>query len=868
MSEGGFGLTAGLGILTEIMDDAAKDKYVLTRDVIHSYENSWISRWDEQKTYSFSDDDAREKYYVLVMFPYPSGRIHMGHVRNYSIGDALARYKRLRGFNVLHPMGWDSFGLPAENAAIKNNLHPAQWTFENIETMKSQLRRMGLSYDWSRELATCTPEYYKWNQYIFIKMLEKGLAYKKEASVNWCPKCNTVLANEQVVDGKCWRHEDTLVEKKDLSQWFFKITEFAEELLDGHKELEAGWPGRVLAMQKNWIGKSTGVRAKFPLKAKLPGYEYLEIFTTRIDTVYGVSYMAVAPEHPILKQITDPSHKKVVEDFIHKVHNMSDMDRENPNLKEGVFTGLTCLSSFNGDEIPIFTANFVLPQYGTGAVMAVPAHDQRDFEFAQKYNLPIKVVIVPSGEGLPEPLTQAWTEYGVLVNSGDFSGMTSNEAKEKMADFLEQKGQGERNINYRIRDWLLSRQRYWGTPIPVVYCDHCGIVPVRLDDLPVVLPENVDFRGNVSPLPEHKEFVETTCPQCGGKARRETDTMDTFVDSSWYFYRYLNPHNKDTMIDSSLSARFMPVDQYIGGIEHANMHLLYARFFTRVLERLGMVREKEPFTKLLTQGMVIKDGAKMSKSLGNIVDPNDLIEKYGADTVRIFTYFAAPPEKDLDWSDSGVEGAFRFVRRLYRFITPLIDRKDIRYSSKYLRSLEFTLGGDLAEKPSIIRKEIHRSIKKITQDLENFSYNTSIARLMEMMNVYYNHYFKEDMQEETFSEEEKELLSCSLSRFLVLLMPFAPHIALELLSRMGMQTEEDLSWPRFSEKYIQDDEITVVVQINGKLRDKIIIPVSLPQDEVIALAKKTEKIISLLENKSIKKEIYVPGKLVNLVVSG
>lgn len=852
------------------MDDPSKnrERYLLTGDQINEYENKWIEKWDNEKTYAFQDVDSREKYYVLVMFPYPSGRIHMGHVRNYSIGDALARFKRLSGFNVLHPMGWDSFGLPAENAAIKNNLHPASWTFDNIETMKGQLKRMGLSYDWERELATCTPQYYKWNQYIFNKMYDAGLAYKKEAAVNWCSECNTVLANEQVVDGKCWRHENVEVEKKNLSQWFFKITEFAEDLLNGHDEIEEGWPSRVLAMQKNWIGKSVGVRVHFPLKEKIEGFESLEIFTTRIDTVYGVSYMAVAPEHEILQKIDFSAEKPKVDAFIQKVQNMSDMDRENPNLKEGVYTGITAVNPFNGNEIPLYTANFVLPQYGTGAVMAVPAHDQRDFEFAQKYNLPIVPVVRPSdGSRLEEPMTQAYTEYGTTFDSGDFSDLSTDEAKEKLAAYVEEKKIGKKNINYRLRDWLLSRQRYWGTPIPVVYCENCGIVSVPDEDLPVLLPEDIEFKGTSSPLPHHKEFVETSCPKCGAPARRETDTMDTFVDSSWYFFRYLNHSKGDEMINQKLADEVMPVDQYIGGIEHANMHLLYARFFTRVLERLGMVSQKEPFSRLLTQGMVIKDGAKMSKSLGNIVDPNDLIEKYGADTVRIFTLFAAPPEKDLDWSDSGVEGAFRFVRRLYRFIMPLIDDGVLSFSKDLLAKESHFDQASLNEKASTIRKEIHKTIKKITEDMQKFSYNTSIARLMEMMNTFYSSYFEEKPDQSSFTESDRKVLSCAISRFLTALLPFAPHIALELLHRMGMQDEKELVWPSYSEEYIQEEEITIVIQINGKLRDKISISKDASKSEILSAAKATPKITEYLKSKSIKKEIYVPAKLVNLVVA-
>ncbi|MDH5721151.1 MAG: leucine--tRNA ligase [Spirochaetia bacterium] len=832
------------------------DYYQLTAEKFTKYENHIIENWKVNKTYENKVNSNKEKYYCLVMFPYPSGRIHMGHVRNYTMGDVVARYKILKGFDVLHPMGWDAFGLPAENAAIKNQTPPAKWTYENISAMRKQLIRMGYSYDWSKEIATCKPGYYKWNQFIFLKMFEKGWAYKKKAPVNWCNECDTVLANEQVVDGCCWRHEKTAVEKKELSQWFFKITDFAEDLLDGHEKIKNGWPNRVLTMQKNWIGKSKGTKVLFKLEK---GGE-LEIFTTRIDTLFGVSYMATAPEHPLLETVEYEKYKKDIFDFKNKISKMSDIDRENPDLKEGIFTGLYAIHPFTNEKIPVYAANFVLPQYGTGAVMAVPAHDQRDFEFAKKYNLPVKTVIFPNEKtsALDENLTEAYTEYGILKNSGIFDNLTSEEALEKITKELASKNQGSFKIQYRLRDWLLSRQRYWGTPIPVVYCENCGLTAEKEENLPVILPENVKF-DKASPLPQMKEFVDTKCPKCNGPAKRETDTMDTFIDSSWYFLRYLSARDDENIFSKETADKFLPVDQYIGGIEHANMHLLYSRYFTKALHKLNFIAHDEPFKNLLTQGMVIKDGAKMSKSLGNVVDPDLLIEKYGADTIRIFTMFAAPPEKDLDWSDSGVEGSYRFIKRIYRFIQPLTD--------KYNLTIDFQSAGLKGnQKETALIKLTHKTISVITDDLEKFSFNTAIARLMEYVNFLYADYFDDKDIEFTLKEVSIDVLSYSLSVFLTLLLPYAPFISVHFLTKMGLKSEDDLIWPSFNPDFIVEDKMKIVIQINGKLRDQIEIEKDASKENILISAKNAEKAKKFLEGKNIVKEIYVPGKLVNLVI--
>ena len=829
----------------------------LTISKILSYEENLVEKWDKENTYHINGISEKKKYYVLVMFPYPSGKVHMGHVRNYSLGDALARYKRLRGFHVLHPIGWDSFGLPAENAAIKNNIPPAEWTHSNIDAMRIQLKRMGFSYDWGREIATCTSRYYHWNQYIFLKFLEKGWAYKKEAWVNWCGKCSTVLANEQVVNGTCWRHENEKIQKKNLAQWFFKITGFADELLEAHASLNGKWPNRVLSMQKNWIGRSEGALVRF----KVLGDSSLTVFTTRVDTIYGATYLALAPENPLLEKIRDETHRQQVEAFREKVLSMSEMERENPDHKEGIFTGLYAEHPLLDKKIPIYAANFVLPQYGTGAVMSVPAHDQRDFEFAKKYGLPIIQVIAPQkNEDSAEPISlkEAFTQDGFLINSNEHTNMTSQEAREKITQKLTSENSGEPKTEYRIRDWLISRQRYWGTPIPVVYCEACGVVPLNAEDLPVLLPEDVAFDQNKNPLTDHTDFLSTDCPKCGGEARRETDTMDTFVDSSWYFLRYVSPDENKSPVDKSMAEYFMPVDHCIGGIEHANMHLLYARYFMRALNRLDMVKGSEPFASLLTQGMVLKDGKAMSKSLGNVVEPDELIEKYGADTLRVFSLFAAPAEKDLDWSEFAVEGSFRMIKRLYRFV------EEKRTSA----GLRFTAHGpktSLSQERSFrLMQETHAVIKMLTEEMERLSYNTSIARLMEMLNFYYLHYF--DLNKDGFEPQEEDVLSFSISSFLTMLMPFAPFVSWELLSRMGMKKEEELSWPAFDEKYLIKNQMTIVIQINGKTRGQIEVGSSSKEEEILTLAKSEKKAAHHLAGKTIRRSIYVPKKLVNFVV--
>ncbi|MDI1472634.1 MAG: leucine--tRNA ligase [Thermodesulfovibrio sp.] len=829
-------------------------------------EKKWQKVWIEQKIFEVNEENSKPKFYCLEMFPYPSGKIHMGHVRNYAIGDVIARYKKMKGFQVLHPMGWDAFGLPAENAAIKHGVHPAKWTYENIDYMKKQLIRLGLSYDWRREVTTCAPEYYRWNQWIFLKLYEKGLAYRKSSFVNWCPSCATVLANEQVIDGACWRCESQ-VEQKELEQWFLKITAYAEELLQDCDKL-TGWPEKVLTMQRNWIGKSEGVEVDFPIEGMK---ESLRIFTTRPDTIFGVTFMCISPEHPLAEKLCDDKSA---------LKKIRLLQRE-PEVKEGVFTGKYAINPLNGEKVPIWIANFVLMEYGTGAIMSVPAHDQRDFEFAVRYGIPIKVVIKPENEELPDPLKEAYENEGVMVNSGNFSGMSSKEGKKAVADYIEEKGLGKKTVNYRLRDWGISRQRYWGTPIPIIYCDQCGIVPVPEEDLPVILPENVSLTGKgESPLKYVQEFYKTKCPSCGGDARRETDTMDTFVDSSWYFIRYCSLHDESAFHKDKIKY-WMPVDQYIGGIEHAVLHLLYARFFTKVLRDLWIVPFDEPFQRLLTQGMVcmesyrcpehdwlfpkeIKDGKcihcgkdvqigrveKMSKSKKNIVDPDEMIETYGADTVRVFSLFAAPPEKDLEWSSQGVEGAHRFLKRVYSLI--------YKHHS-WLKETEGELSHPEPSSLSILSL-IHRTIKRVTFDIEKeYQFNTAIARLMEFVNEVYHF--------EPKTEEERKVFKFALKNFLILLSPFAPHIAEELwheIGEKGFILNEP--WPQYDEELAREQMIELVVQINGKVRSKIMIPQGLSDEEITKIALNNEKVKQWIDEKEILKVIPVKGKLVNIVV--
>ncbi|MDS1029426.1 leucine--tRNA ligase [Bacillota bacterium LX-D] len=821
------------------------------RYLFSEIEPKWQQKWDDEKLYKTEEDLTKEKYYVLEMFPYPSGNLHMGHVRNYSIGDVVARFKTMQGFNVIHPMGWDSFGLPAENAAIQRKIHPADWTWDNISNMKRQLKSIGLSYNWDREVATCHPDYYKWTQWLFLQFYKKGLVYKKKAAVNWCPSCATVLANEQVVDGKCERCDST-VEKKDLAQWFMKITDYAERLLDDLEKLP-GWPEKVKIMQHNWIGKSNGAEVTFQTEA---GHN-LTVFTTRPDTIFGVTYMVIAPEHPLVAELTKGSpQEESIQDFVKKVKNMSNIDRMSTDMeKEGMFTGAYAINPLSGEKIPIYVANYVLMEYGTGIVMGVPAHDQRDFEFAKKYQLPIKIVIQPEDADLnSQEMTQAFPAVGVVVNSGEFNGLQSDVALEKIVAYMEEKGIGRKQVNYRLRDWLISRQRYWGAPIPFVYCEHCGVVPVPEEELPVLLPTDVEFKpGGASPLTTSPTFMNTTCPKCGGKATRETDTMDTFVDSSWYFLRYCDPKNTETPFEKDKVDYWMNVDQYIGGVEHAILHLMYARFFTKVLYDLGMVSCEEPFQNLLTQGMVLKDGSKMSKSKGNVVSPEEIINQYGADTARLFILFAAPPERDLEWSDQGVEGCYRFLNRVWRLV--------YSYAAK-VKSLEAV---DKAENKADkeLRRLTHAVIKKVTEDIgERFNFNTAISSIMEMVNGL--HQYRDNVAE---GEQNLSLVKFSLNQLVLLLAPFAPHIAEELWTSLGAETSVHLeAWPKYEQQALEMDEITIVVQISGKVRDKIDVPRGLGKEELEAKILAEPKVNKYIAGKQVVKVVIVPDKLVNVVV--
>lgn len=853
-------------------------------------EEKWQRIWEENKTFRVAEDAAKAKYYALEMFPYPSGRIHMGHVRNYSIGDVVARFKRMRGYNVLHPMGWDAFGLPAENAAIERGIHPEKWTQENILYMKTQLKRMGLSYDWEREVATCRPDYYRWNQWIFLQFFKRGLAYKKSSSVNWCPSCETVLANEQVIEGACWRCDSAVVQK-ELEQWFFRITQYAEELLQDLDRLH-GWPDKVLTMQRNWIGKSIGAEILFPLVGRAGA---LRVFTTRQDTVYGATFVSLAVEHPLAPELCrGTDQEKAVEDFIARTKNIAQSKRGAEEAeKEGVFTGAYCRNPFTEEKIPIYLGNFVLMEYGTGAVMAVPAHDQRDFEFARKYRLPIRVVIQPADRRLSEEnLSEAYIEAGVMADSGPFSGLSNEEGKEKIANYLEEKEWGKKAVRYRLRDWGVSRQRYWGTPIPIIYCARCGMVPVPEEDLPVTLPKDVPFTGKGgSPLLESKLFSETRCPSCAGVARRDTDTMDTFVDSSWYFLRYTSANSVTAPFDIDKARYWMPVDQYIGGVEHAVLHLLYARFFTKALRDLGLARVDEPFTHLLTQGMVCKetyrceehnwlfpgelagsekDGwkcprcgrpvekgrvEKMSKSKKNIVDPEDLVTAYGADTARLFTLFAAPPEKDLEWSDQGVEGAYRFLTRLWRFVhqrrallteaSPTVPTTNLSAESRELHRL------------------IHKTIKKVSEDIEDrFHFNTAIAAIMEVFNA-----LTAAAQDKLDDEGGAALVRRGLETIIVLLVPFVPHVASELWQELGHRDALDqIPWPSYSEQALEEERLLIVVQVNGKVRGKITVPADVTQERIESEALADPKVIGFLNGQKVRRTIYVPRRLVNIVV--
>lgn len=804
-----------------------------------NFEEKWIRKWQSNAIYKSPQSPGKKSAYVLEMFPYPSGKLHMGHVRNYSLGDVYSRYLRMNGYNVLYPMGYDSLGLPAENAAKTHNIHPESWTLSKIDEMRQQQIRLGFSYDWDREVATCLPEYYRWNQWLFLQLYSKGLAYKKKAPVNWCDTCNTVLANEQVEDGHCWRCKG-LVIQKDLEQWFFKITDYAQELLDDIDTLE-GWPEKVKLMQKNWIGKSEGVEINFDIEGES---EPITVYTTRPDTVYGITYMVVAPEHPRVNTwVSGTPYEAAVNEFKNQISTQSKIERTDESRpKKGVFTGKYFISPFTGERHPIWIGDYVLMDYGTGAVMAVPAHDQRDYEFAKNHRLPITWVITPDkpNDAHPESqnestseATQAFTDVGIMRNCGEYSGMSSTEFKSKIADIIEHKKWGRKTVNFKLRDWLLSRQRYWGTPIPIIYCDACGVVPVPDSQLPVELPKNVSFQVEGNPLDSVDDFVHTTCPKCSNPARRETDTMDTFVDSSWYFMRFCSPQYSEAPFDKSLVDEWLPVDQYIGGVEHAILHLLYSRFFTKALRDLGLTSVSEPFKRLMTQGMVLKDGAKMSKSLGNTVDPGHIIDKYGADTARLFILFGAPPERDLDWSDTGAEGSFKFLRRVFKLCS---------------EPHEFPLHpGKEAE----LNKQLHKTIAAVTGDLERFSYNTAIARLMEFVNFAYSN----------------GITSEAIQTFIILCAPIVPFISEELWEIAGNSfSVHRQSWPSFDPELLEDDTVTIVIQVNGKVRDKLELPKDSAQDDVEKIAFAAPNVAKFTDGMTVIKKIYVPNKIFNIVV--
>lgn len=816
-------------------------------------EKKWQKIWEEKNINATPDVSDKPKYYALSMFPYPSGRLHMGHVRNYTITDVIARYYRMNNYNVLHPIGWDSFGLPAENAAIKANSHPAIWTNKNIDYMRDQLKTLGLFYDWSREISTSTPEYYRWTQWLFLQLYKAGLAYKKEAAVNWCHKCATVLANEQVIDGKCWRCDD-VVEKKYLSQWFLKITDYAEELLQSIDDLK-GWPESVKIMQKNWIGKSKGAILKFKV-AEVDGLE-IPVYTTRPDTVYGITYMVVAPEYKDIDKLTTPENKKAVEEYQSYARKASEIERlSTERTKTGVPLGTHVINPFTGDKVPLWTSDYVLIEYGTGAVMAVPAHDERDFAFAKKFNLPIKKVIEnPSNPS--EELTEAYIDPGVLVNSQSFNGLENTKAKEEIIKYAEEKGFGKAKTQYRLRDWLISRQRYWGAPIPVVYCEHCGIQPVDEKDLPVLLPTDIDITvQGKSPIVTSPTFMKTTCPKCGGPATRETDTMDTFICSSWYYLRYVDPHNTEMPFSKDKVNYWLPVNQYVGGIEHAILHLLYSRFFTKALRDRGLLNFDEPFTNLLTQGMVLKDGSKMSKSKGNTVDPDEIFKNYGADTARLFILSDSPPQRDLDWSDSGVDGCYKFLNRVWRLIYSLKDVVSLNYK---LPALE-----DMSEESENLLRETHIAIKKVSQDISHeFQFNTAISKIREFVNILYEY----TNSKKEYSDADKAVLSFAMESLIKLMSPIVPHITEEAWYDLGGKDSVHLSeWPKYDEKLAVTKSITVVIQVNGKLRDKLEVEPDLDKSILEKLALENDKAKAFMEGKQVVKVIVVPNRLVNIVV--
>lgn len=823
-------------------------------------EKKWQNIWDKTNAFKTPDVSDKPKYYALSMFPYPSGKLHMGHVRNYTITDVIARFKKANGFNVLHPIGWDSFGLPAENAAMKHHVDPETWTDENIAYMKKQLKMLGLSYDWDREVATCKPEYYKWTQWLFLQLYKKGLVYKKEAAVNWCNECGTVLANEQVIDGKCWRC-DSVVEKKYLSQWFIKITDYADVLLEDLDKL-SGWGDNVKTMQANWIGKSKGAIFKFPV-IDAPNGEKIEVpvYTTRPDTVFGITYLVVAPEYKDIEKLTTPENKDKVEEYRENARKMSEIERlSTERVKTGVPLGTHCKNPFNGEVFPLWTADYALVEYGTGAVMAVPTHDTRDFAFAKKYNMPMKVVIAPENNTSLDAstMTEAYTEEGVLVNSGEFNGIKNTKAKKAITQWAVDKGFGEFKTQYRLRDWLISRQRYWGAPIPVVYCDKCGIQPVPENQLPVLLPKDVDFSVvGKSPITTSKTFKDTVCPVCGGHAVRETDTMDTFVCSSWYYLRYSDARNSEECFNKDKVNHWLPVDQYVGGIEHAILHLLYSRFFTKALRDCGLLDFDEPFKNLLTQGMVLKDGSKMSKSKGNTVDPDEIFENYGADTARLFILSDSPPARDFDWSDAGVEGCYKFLNRVWRLISTNQDNISLDYPKFVAGSLKDKSNDDLV-------RTVHIAIKGITNDISNdFQFNTVISKYRELTNAIYDWQAKKS----DLTEEDKQVLSFAVVSLIKLMSPVAVHLTEEAWHDLGGEKSiHEEPWCEWDENLAKSSSMTLVVQVNGKVKDKIEVDESLDQEEMKQVALNSEKVKALTAGKTIVKTIVVPKKLVNIVV--
>jgi leucyl-tRNA synthetase len=839
-----------------------EDKAAIVRDERYNarqIEEKWFDRWQQDPTlYAAEAHPTKPKYYVLEMLPYPSGALHMGHVRNYAIGDALARYMWMNGYNVLHPMGWDSFGLPAENAAISNQTPPREWTLRNIANMKLQMNRLGFAYDWSREVTTCLPDFYRWNQWFFLKLFERGLAYRKKSKVNWCPKCATVLANEQVVGGRCWRHEDTLVEQRELEQWFLRTTKYADELLQGLDGL-SGWPEKVRTMQRNWIGRSEGTLVDFRLD--FSGGGVITVFTTRVDTIYGATSVQLAPEHPVTAELTanDPDLRLKVAQLIAEQRKAKESGDIGAIEKRGVNTGHFAINPYNGEKVPIWVANYILMDYGTGAIMSVPAHDERDFEFAKKYGIEIRQVIVPeesdksvrpkqgeSGQELPFT-----TLNGKLINSGPFTGLSCEEAIKEMSAFAEEHHFGKATVTFRLKDWGISRQRYWGTPIPIVYCENDGVVPVPEKDLPVILPENVDITlTGGSPLGRVPEFLNTKCPKCGGPARRETDTMDTFVDSSWYFYRYTDAHNDKAPFDSKIADYWFPIDQYIGGVEHAILHLIYSRFWTKFMRDLGMIKNDEPAERLFTQGMVIKDGAKMSKSLGNVVTPDEMVARYGADAARMYSLFAAPPDRDLDWQETGIEGVQRFLGRVYRFVSRNARPDDPEWNKP--------VPAGLSAEARAIQRKLYQTIKRVTDDFQGrWHFNTCIAAIMELTN-------------ELYAAEDKALpvsLLADVQRKLVVMMaPFAPYLAHELWEMLGEKSNLlKAPWPKFDPELVKEEEIEIPVQVNGKLRSKIVVVPGTPEEQIRQKALADEKVQGFTAGKQIVKVIFT-GKLVSIVV--